>query len=92
MKRSIFTAEKRKAETTNKLKPNEKRDKPSQYRIKSNKNNLKRIDTKMDISKYNTLNRDINKIVRTINLLFDFKIFKKEKLQSLEPVRYHFKI
>ena len=92
MKRSIFTAEKRKAEATNKLKPNEKRDKPPQYRIKSNQNKIKRIDTKMDISKYNTLNRDINKIVRTINLLFDFKIFKKEKLQSLEPVRYNFKI
>ena len=39
-----------------------------------------------NLSKYNDLNQEINKIIRTINMQFDFKNFKKEKLQSLEVV------
>lgn len=39
-----------------------------------------------NLSKYNELNQEINKIIRTINIQFDFKNFKKEKLQSLEVV------
>ena len=39
-----------------------------------------------NIHKYNELNRDINKLIRTINMQFDFKNFKKEKLVSLEKV------
>ena len=39
-----------------------------------------------NIPKYNELNQDINKLIRTINMQFDFKNFKKEKLVSLEKV------
>ena len=39
-----------------------------------------------NIPKYNELNQDINKLIRTINMQFDFKNFKKEKLVSLENV------
>jgi len=37
-----------------------------------------------NIPKYNELNQDINKLIRTINMQFDFKNFKKEKLISLK--------
>ena len=39
-----------------------------------------------NIPKYNELNQDINKLIRTINMQFDFKNFKKEKLISLKEV------
>ena len=39
-----------------------------------------------NIQKYNELNQEINKIVRTINMQFNFKNYTKEKLQSLEQV------
>ena len=39
-----------------------------------------------NIQKYNELNQEINKIVRTINMQFNFKNFTKEKLQPLEQV------
>ena len=38
--------------------------------------------------KYDALNSEINLLVRTINLNFDFKDFRKNKLQSLEKVKY----
>ena len=40
--------------------------------------------------KYDALNSEINLLVRTINLNFDFKDFRKNKLQSLEKVKYFF--
>ena len=39
-----------------------------------------------NIPKYNELNQEINKLIRTIKMQFDFKTFKKEKLQPLEEV------
>ena len=39
-----------------------------------------------NIQKYNELNQEINKIIRTINMQFNFKNFTKEKLQPLEQV------
>ena len=44
-----------------------------------------------NIPKYNELNQEINKLIRTINMQFDFKTFKKEKLQSLERVSIPFR-
>ncbi len=43
-----------------------------------------------DLSKYNGLNQEISKIIRTINMQFDFKNFKKENLKSLEIVSISF--
>ncbi len=40
--------------------------------------------------KYDALNSEINLLVRTINLNFDFKDFRKNKLQSLEKVKYFY--
>ena len=55
---------------------------------KTETNRLKVSQNPLDdnLSKYNELNQEINKIIRTINIQFDFKNFKKEKLQSLEVV------
>ena len=39
-----------------------------------------------ELSKYNELNQEISKIIRTINMQFDFKNFKKENLKPLEIV------
>ena len=39
-----------------------------------------------NIPKYNELNQDINKLIRTINMQFDFKNFKKEKIIFLKEV------
>ena len=51
---------------------------------------IKDIETKDNYiynkRKFNNLNIDINKILRTINILFDFKNFQKYKLQPLEKV------
>jgi len=40
--------------------------------------------------KYDALNSEINLLVRTINLNFEFKDFRKNKLQSLEKVKYFY--
>ena len=91
MKKTNITTEKRKIPTTTNYKTYQRRVQPTQNRIRSSQNNngIKRTQTNMIISKYNDLNRDISKIIRTINLLFDFKTFTKEKLQPLESVRQH---
>ena len=43
-----------------------------------------------NIPKYNELNQEINKLIRTINMQFDFKNFTKAKLQPLEKVSIYF--
>ena len=40
--------------------------------------------------KYEALNSEINILVRTINLNYNFKDFKKNNIQSLETVNYIF--
>lgn len=51
-------------------------------------NNLATNQRKKDdnIQKYNELNQEINKLVRTINMQFNFKKFTKENLKPLEGV------
>ena len=51
-------------------------------------NNLATTQRKKDdnIQKYNELNQEINKLVRTINMQFNFKKFTKENLKPLEGV------
>ena len=51
-------------------------------------NNLTTTQRKKDdnIQKYNELNQEINKLVRTINMQFNFKKFTKENLKPLEGV------
>ena len=44
-----------------------------------------------NIPKYNELNQEINKLIRTIKMQFDFKTFTKERLQPLEEVSISFK-
>lgn len=50
--------------------------------------NLKPTQRKIDdnIQKYNELNQEINKIIRTIKMQFDFKKFTKQNLKPLEKV------
>ena len=77
MRRTTFITE-RQNKTTTDLK-NSRR----QNQVKEVKDN----DT-FNLRKFNNLNIDINKILRTINILFDFKNFQKYKLQPLEKVSF----
>ena len=43
-----------------------------------------------DTQKYEDLNSEINLLVRTINLNYNVKYFKKNNIQSLEIVNYIF--
>ena len=79
MRRTTFITE-RQNKTTTDLK-NSRR----QNQVKEVKDN----DT-FNLRKFNNLNIDINKILRTINILFDFKNFQKYKLQPLEKVSFIF--
>ena len=82
MRRSTFITE-RQNKTTIDL-TNSRR----QNQIKEVKE-VKDNDT-FNLRKFNNLNIDINKILRTINILFDFKNFQKYKLQPLEKVSFIF--
>ena len=87
MMRSSFVTERRKTNVTNNLKTSQNRATQNQNGIRASQYQSRQNQNKDDISKYNSLNREINKLIRTINLTFNFKTFKKEKLQPLEPVR-----
>ena len=82
MRRSSFVTEKKNKTTTNLTRTKQ------QNEIKETKDN--RV---YNYRKVNNLNADINKIVRNINLIFDFKDFQKKKLKPLEKVslKYPFK-
>ena len=60
----------------------------SEKRKNPTSNNLKITQRKKNdnIQKYNELNQEINKLIRTINMQFDFKKFTKESLKPLEKV------
>ena len=77
MKRTTFITERQNKTTTDLT--NSRR----QNQVKEVKDN----DT-FNLRKFNNLNIDINKILRTINILFDFKNFQKYKLQPLEKVSF----
>jgi hypothetical protein len=77
MRRSTFITERQNKTTTDLT--NSRR----QNQVKEVKDN----DT-FNLRKFNNLNIDINKILRTINILFDFKNFQKYKLQPLEKVSF----
>ena len=79
MRRSTFITERQNKTTTDLT--NSRR----QNQVKEVKDN----DT-FNLRKFNNLNIDINKILRTINILFDFKNFQKYKLQPLEKVSFIF--
>ena len=82
MRRSSFVTEKKNKTTTNLTRTKQ------QNEIKETKDN--RV---YNYRKVNNLNADINKIIRNINLIFDFKDFQKKKLNPLEKVslKYPFK-
>ena len=80
MRRSTFITERQNKTTTDLT--NSRR----QNQIKEVKE-VKDNDT-FNLRKFNNLNIDINKILRTINILFDFKNFQKYKLQPLEKVSF----
>ena len=80
MKRTTFITERQNKTTTDLT--NSRR----QNQIKEVKE-VKDNDT-FNLRKFNNLNIDINKILRTINILFDFKNFQKYKLQPLEKVSF----
>jgi hypothetical protein len=82
MRRSTFITERQNKTTTDLT--NSRR----QNQIKEVKE-VKDNDT-FNLRKFNNLNIDINKILRTINILFDFKNFQKYKLQPLEKVSFIF--
>ena len=77
MRRTTFITERQNKTTTDLT--NSRR----QNQVKEVKDN----DT-FNLRKFNNLNIDINKILRTINILFDFKNFQKYKLQPLEKVSF----
>ena len=77
MRRTTFITERQNKTTTDLI--NSRR----QNQVKEVKDN----DT-FNLRKFNNLNIDINKILRTINILFDFKNFQKYKLQPLEKVSF----
>ena len=77
MRRTTFITERQNKTTTDLT--NSRR----QNQVKEVKDN----DT-FNLRKFNNLNIDINKILRTINILFDFKNFQKYKLQLLEKVSF----
>ena len=79
MRRTTFITERQNKTTTDLT--NSRR----QNQVKEVKDN----DT-FNLRKFNNLNIDINKILRTINILFDFKNFQKYKLQPLEKVSFIF--
>ena len=103
MRRSSFITEKRKT-TINNLKSSQNKEIQNKKRLTASQNQAiqykkpsisnqypsSQNQSNNDISKYNSLNREINKLIRTINMTFNFKTFKKEKLQLLEPVRTFF--
>ena len=67
----------------------ERKNKTSTNLIRSKpQNEIKEIKDNniVNTRKINNLNMDINRILRTINILFDFKSFQKYKLQPLEKV------
>ena len=80
MRRTTFITERQNKTTTDLT--NSRR----QNQIKEVKE-VKDNDT-FNLRKFNNLNIDINKILRTINILFDFKNFQKYKLQPLEKVSF----
>jgi hypothetical protein len=82
MRRSTFITERQNKTTTDLT--NSRR----QNQIKEVKE-VKDNDT-FNLRKFNNLNIDINKILRTINILFDFKNLQKYKLQPLEKVSFIF--
>ena len=82
MRRTTFITERQNKTTTDLT--NSRR----QNQIKEVKE-VKDNDT-FNLRKFNNLNIDINKILRTINILFDFKNFQKYKLQPLEKVSFIF--
>ena len=75
MRRSSFVMERKNKTTTNLNRTKQ------QSELKDSKDNYI-----YNYRKINNLNSDVNKILRNINLLFDFKKFEKNKLQPLEKV------
>ena len=77
MRRTTFITERQNKTTTDLI--NSRR----QNQVKEVK-----VNDTFNLRKFNNLNIDINKILRTINILFDFKNFQKYKLQPLEKVSF----
>ena len=75
MRRSSFVMERKNKTTTNLNRTKQ------QSELKDSKDNYI-----YNYRKINNLNSDVNKILRNINLLFDFKKFEKKNLQPLEKV------